>query len=332
VWELDLPTQQLTILYDDSTTPGAPLVGVDNITVHEPSGDLFVAEDGGNLEVCLITTADAQDTVAPFLRFVGHSSSEVTGPAFSPDGTRLYLSSQRGVDGATGLTYEISGPFRTGPPPPPPPSVVVAQDGFGRTLSGSWGSAEVGGVWARSGSAPNFSVGGGVGRMVIPSSGTSRAATLASVAVADVDAVVDLALDKVATGGGAYVSLVARKVGSSEYRLRAYLRPTSRALQVLRVVNGAETVVASVVIPGGLVAAGQVLHLRFLVTGSGTATLSGKAWFDGAPEPGAWQVQAVDATTQLQQPGGVGVHAYISSSATNAPVTLTTDNLLANQV
>ena len=35
---------------------------------HEPSGDLFVAEDGGNMELCLITTADAQDTVAPFLR------------------------------------------------------------------------------------------------------------------------------------------------------------------------------------------------------------------------------------------------------------------------
>ena len=43
--------------------------------------------------------ADAQDVVAPFLRLVGHSGSEITGPAFSPDGTRLYFSSQRGTDG-----------------------------------------------------------------------------------------------------------------------------------------------------------------------------------------------------------------------------------------
>ena len=72
------------------------------------------------MEVCLITTADAQDTVAPFLRIVGHPGSEVAGPAFSPDGTRLYLSSQRGTDGSTGITYEITGPFRTTTEPPRP--------------------------------------------------------------------------------------------------------------------------------------------------------------------------------------------------------------------
>jgi secreted PhoX family phosphatase len=113
VWELDLSSQQLTVLYDDSTTSGAPLTGVDNITRHAPSGDLYVAEDGGNLEICLITTTDATDVVAPFLRLVGHSASEITGPAFSPDGTRLYFSSQRGPEGGggAGVTYEITGPF-----------------------------------------------------------------------------------------------------------------------------------------------------------------------------------------------------------------------------
>jgi len=35
-------------------------------------------------------------------------------PAFSPDGSRLYLSSQRGTTGASsgGITYEVRGPFR----------------------------------------------------------------------------------------------------------------------------------------------------------------------------------------------------------------------------
>lgn len=122
VYELDLTTQQLTVLYDQASRAGSPLRGLDNITVHEPSGDLFVAEDGGNMEVCIITTEDAGEDVAPFLRFVGHSGSEVTGPAFSPDGRRLYLSSQRGTDGTTGATYEITGPFRTGGAPLSPPS------------------------------------------------------------------------------------------------------------------------------------------------------------------------------------------------------------------
>jgi secreted PhoX family phosphatase len=70
-----------------------------------------VAEDGGNMEVNLITPGGI---VAPFLRVLGQSGSELTGPAFTPDGTRLYLSSQRGTSGASsgGITYEITGPFR----------------------------------------------------------------------------------------------------------------------------------------------------------------------------------------------------------------------------
>ncbi|MER7470138.1 hypothetical protein [Micromonospora sp. NPDC000018] len=41
-------------------------------------------------------------------------SSIDTGPAFSPDGTRLYFSSQRGTSGSSsgGITYEVRGPFR----------------------------------------------------------------------------------------------------------------------------------------------------------------------------------------------------------------------------
>jgi hypothetical protein len=53
--------------------------------------------------------------VAPFLRVNGQSSSEITGPAFFPDGSRLYFSSQRGTTGSSsgGITYEVSGPFRS---------------------------------------------------------------------------------------------------------------------------------------------------------------------------------------------------------------------------
>ncbi len=331
VWELALDSQQLTILYDDSTTSGAPLTGVDNITVHEPSGDLFVAEDGGNMEVCLITTADPQDTVATFLRFVGHGASEVTGPAFTADGTRLYLSSQRGTDGTNGSTYEITGPFRTAgpPPPPPPPPVVVAEDGFGRSVSGSWGSADVGGVWSGAVPASSFSVAGGVGRMVFPSAGASRAVWLGGVSAADVDVRVDLGLDKAPTGSGTQVALVARKVGSSEYRLRVHFRTSSRTLQVLRVVSGTETRLALLSLPGGAYVPGQVLHLRFSVVGSGESVLSGKAWFDGDGEPGDWQVAVSDSSAQLQGPGSVGLHGYLSGSASNTPVTLTADALRA---
>jgi secreted PhoX family phosphatase len=126
VWELGLDNQQLTIVYEASTTPNAPLTGVDNVTVHPASGDLFVAEDGGNMEVCSIAWVSGVRRVSPFLRIIGHSGSEVTGPAFSPDGSRLYLSSQRGTNG-NGVTYEIAGPFRTSSTPgsEPPPTTTT---------------------------------------------------------------------------------------------------------------------------------------------------------------------------------------------------------------
>ncbi|MFD4316166.1 PhoX family protein [Streptomyces sp. NPDC058548] len=112
LWQLNLATNTYELAYDDSLVPSgaAPLTGVDNVT-GSSSGDLFIAEDGGNMEICVITP---DDVVAPFLRISGQSSSEITGPAFSPDGKRLYFSSQRGTSGSSsaGITYEVTGPFR----------------------------------------------------------------------------------------------------------------------------------------------------------------------------------------------------------------------------
>ncbi|MGW1884878.1 PhoX family protein [Streptomyces sp. NPDC001970] len=112
LWQLNLAAGTYELAYDDSLVSGgsAPLTGVDNVT-GASSGDLFVAEDGGNMEICIITP---DDVVAPFLRINGQSGSEITGPAFSPDGKRLYFSSQRGTSGSSsgGITYEVTGPFR----------------------------------------------------------------------------------------------------------------------------------------------------------------------------------------------------------------------------
>ncbi|MFE2199223.1 alkaline phosphatase PhoX [Streptomyces amritsarensis] len=113
VWQLNLANNTYELAYDDSLVPGgaAPLTGVDNVT-GSSYGDLYVAEDGGTMEICVITP---DDVVAPFLRITGQSSSEITGPAFSPAGNRLYFSSQRGTSGSSsgGITYEVTGPFRT---------------------------------------------------------------------------------------------------------------------------------------------------------------------------------------------------------------------------
>lgn len=116
VWELDVAAdpQTIKVIYDDNTSPNPVLTGVDNI-VGSVSGDLFVAEDPGNLELVLLEPSGA---TSPFLRVLNQTGSELTGPAFDPSGTRLYFSSQRGPTGSgSGITYEVTGPFRTSTPP-----------------------------------------------------------------------------------------------------------------------------------------------------------------------------------------------------------------------
>ena len=72
---------------------------------------LFIAEDGGDMDICLLTR---ERELARFLRLTGHGGSEITGPAFNPAGDRLYFSSQRGSsDDGLGVTFEVSGPFRS---------------------------------------------------------------------------------------------------------------------------------------------------------------------------------------------------------------------------
>jgi secreted PhoX family phosphatase len=106
VWRYDVVSQQLTVVYDDSTSCNPVLTGVDNVVVAR-SGDVYVCEDGGNMQLVVLAP---DGSVSPFLEVTGQSDSELTGPAFSPDGSRLYLSSQRG--NLAGITYEVRGPFR----------------------------------------------------------------------------------------------------------------------------------------------------------------------------------------------------------------------------
>jgi len=108
VWAYEPARGRLEVLFDRAQAMDSALDAVDNVTVSS-AGEIFVCEDGGNLEIGLITP---QRAVSPFLRFAGpnHEGSEVCGAAFDPSGTRLYLTSQRGFP---------AGP-QVGPVPPSP--------------------------------------------------------------------------------------------------------------------------------------------------------------------------------------------------------------------
>ena len=109
VWKYDTKNDYLSIFYDDDFFEFAQLTGVDNVTVSQ-SGDVLVAEDGGDMQIVMISRSRK---LAPVVQIVDHNDSEVTGPAFDLSGQRLYFSSQRGARGVheDGVTYEVTGPF-----------------------------------------------------------------------------------------------------------------------------------------------------------------------------------------------------------------------------
>src|SRR5918997_967882 len=137
LWAYDPRTGMLEVVFDHAAAPDASLDAVDNVTV-SAAGEIFVCEDGGNMEIGLISprpdaAGSAGSTgcagsgvceVSPFLRFTGPAhpvsgeyKSEVCGVVFDPSGTRMYSTSQRAHPVSSsapgpGAVYEISGPFR----------------------------------------------------------------------------------------------------------------------------------------------------------------------------------------------------------------------------
>ncbi len=100
VWRYTPATNALTVVYDASTFTTPVLTGVDNVTTK--GNNLYVAEDGGDMQIVRVKPDGTAEAV---VQLDGVSGSEMTGVAFSPDGTRLYFSSQRNP----GVTYEVKG-------------------------------------------------------------------------------------------------------------------------------------------------------------------------------------------------------------------------------
>src|SRR5205807_3202356 len=108
-----------------------------------------------------------------------------------------------------------------------------ASDTFERIVSNGWGTADIGGPWTLSGTASAFSTGNGVGRIVGAVS-TTRAAYLTGVRQADIDMTCDVALAETASGGGAYVSIIGRRVSNgNDYRLKLRYMPDGSLIAYL---------------------------------------------------------------------------------------------------
>lgn len=114
----DPETHLYELVYGEDDFEAPILTDTDNVAVSPLTGDLFICEDAGSFDICILTP---EGEMALFVNLSGaqhgepttDASSETTGPTFDPSGTRFYFSSQR--VGVTGATYEVTGPWRTRP-------------------------------------------------------------------------------------------------------------------------------------------------------------------------------------------------------------------------
>ncbi len=226
-------------------------------------------------------------------------------------------------DGATGRLT------RTVTVTAPPANTVIAADTFGRTTTGGFGNADVGGAWTVAGGASSFSVANGSGAATIGAAGASRYAYLNGVATAAYDGRITVSVDKVANGGGMFASLVGRRANNNEYRAKIKVAGNGAvSLYLSRVVAGAETTIAGPVAVAGLaLAANDPVIIRLKLDGTAPTAVSGKVWRASAAEPAGWQLTVNDATAALQAAGAAGAGGYVSGTATNVPVVLRMDNL-----
>jgi PKD repeat protein len=214
-----------------------------------------------------------------------------------------------------------------------PVVVQLAADAFGRTTTNSWGTADQGGAWTLNGNATNFSVGGGLGSIKMPSAGSGPSVFLGGISSDDTDVQVSVSLDVAPVGGTAGVDqgiLLRRIAAVGDYRAKVRFVPGGAVrLGLYRTDSaGAQTaVVAEQTVTGLTYAAGDVLNIRAEAFGTSPTTLRAKLWRQGTTEPTAWMVSGTDSTAALQTTGAVGFHSFLAGTVTNAPVVARFDDL-----
>ncbi len=146
----------------------------------------------------------------------------------------------------------------------------------------------------------------------------------------DVDLKLNVETDRVSTGRGQTVVLIARRVErGTEYRVRLrFLADGGVVAAVTRFVGGAKTLIARGARIANLVRRpGQPLAVHLSVTGRRPTRIKLRVWPADQKEPTAWSRAVTDSVARLAGSGWTGIRFGVTAAETNLPVRFTYDGV-----
>jgi hypothetical protein len=208
-----------------------------------------------------------------------------------------------------------------------PGSILVADTFNGRTVSNGWGTSSSGTAWTTSGgSAGDYAVSSGLGRMTLTTINTSRRATLPGV-ISGGDVLVTFTIDIEPAGDDIETTVMFNYQDASNY-VQASLywdrdgRPIE--LQFVRRVAGVVTQLGIAHLAESPAGAGYSCSMRVQWFG---LHMRMKAWPAAGTQPDLWTLSAISPTTGGWTSGQVGIRTNLQPLfSAGTPRLVTVDN------
>ena len=206
--------------------------------------------------------------------------------------------------------------------------IPLAQDDFGRTVVGSWGTADSGQVW--SAGASFNAVNSGSGKVALAAANTATSAELLGVASLDMEVLYSISINAVTTGAPWISAVQLRMVDDdNQYRVHTELKPSGVITQkVTRVLDGVVADLAEdLTVTGTYTAGGKVWTRAHAIGGF----IRCKAWVGTLnDEPADWNVVTSAVTVEG---GKFGFYQWRFVGNTNVgTLTVSIDDLVVDAV
>jgi hypothetical protein len=206
------------------------------------------------------------------------------------------------------------------------PNTSSASDQFGRTVSSTWGSADVGGAWTNNGgAASDYSVSTSAGgQQLHTAANSSHQSTLASVSLIRVDVTARIRVNALSTGASQRAGIIFRYTDASNSKRADLVFDTAGGITaaVVSRVAGVESTIASEL--SSLSHSTSTWYRLRMQTGLTSARV--KVWLDGTSEPATWLLDGADSVMLIGPVAGrVGLFSRRDVSNTNSNATFDFD-------